>query len=266
MSTSYTRLVEDAQSTTLLARILERIRADVREVLGIAIAVQELEDPAERRTPVVLASWGVEADLLAAQTSGLGGPTADALAHQIPVVSPRLWSDDRWPQLTDAAMRSRSPRHAPAWSQLGGAACVPGTWADDAAVVVSCSLSRPADAGVVATLIGYEQLVAAALVTAAAQATHNMADVLAVLQSRPALEQAKGAVMGRCGCDADQAWSVLRQVSQRYNVKVREVAVALIEHIGRSPAEHPEVTAPIVVDHRARGAAEWLWSELLKAP
>jgi len=32
-------------------------------------------------------------------------------------------------------------------------------------------------------------------------------------------------------CDADEAWAVLRRASQQFNIKLRVVAQALIEHI-----------------------------------
>ncbi len=76
--------------------------------------------------------------------------------------------------------------------------------------------------------------------------------MLTVLQSRGAIEQAKGAIMGRLGCDADHAWEVLRRASQDFNVKVRALAVALLEHISGAPAEQPAFGTPIVPDSATR--------------
>ena len=130
-------------------------------------------------------------------------------------------------------------------------AAVPGIWRDDETVVLSCALSREADAATVATLIGYEQLISAALVTSAAEDASEIADMLAVLQSRGTIEQAKGVIMGCLRCDADVAWSTLRRASHESNVKLRSLAVALVEHVGGTPAEQPAVAAPILPD-RAR--------------
>ena len=79
--------------------------------------------------------------------------------------------------------------------------------------MLSCLLNRPADAGTMATLVGYEQLISAALMTSAAQEGNDVADMLAVLQSRGAIEQAKGMVMACLRCDADEAWATLRRAS-----------------------------------------------------
>lgn len=87
---------------------------------------------------------------------------------------------------------------------------VPGIWQADTTVVVSVMLRTPATAADVITLIGYEQLITAAMVTSEAQDGSRAADMMAVLQSRGIIEQAKGAIMGLLRCDADTAWATLR--------------------------------------------------------
>ena len=49
-------------------------------------------------------------------------------------------------------------------------------------------------------------------------------------------------------------------------MKLRSLAVALIEHVGGGPAEQPAAAAPIVPDARARKAAALLWAVLSHAP
>jgi hypothetical protein len=155
----------------------------------------------------------------------------------------------------------RAPQHRSSWECVRGAVAVPGVWQEDATVVVSCTLAEPASAATVTTLIGYEQLVSAALLTTAAQNAAAFDDLLSVLQSRGAIEQAKGALMGLVGCDAAEAWNILRRASQEFNVKLRELAVALLEHISGAPAEQPDA-APIAPDAPARRAADLLWTAL----
>ena len=48
-------------------------------------------------------------------------------------------------------------------------------------------------------------------------------------QSRPAIEQAKGALMVTYGLNADDAFLLLRRYSQHVNVKLRDVARAVVE-------------------------------------
>ena len=240
-------------------RVLERMQADLLDALGMTVTVH---DKRHDERPSVLAALGIGADFTDAQLSGIGGPIPDALAHQVPVLSLDLWTDERWPNLTLAAMKELAPQHESIWERVRGAAAVPGVWADDATVVVSCTLSQPATAATVASLITYEQLVSAALITTAAENASAIADIITVLQSRGAIEQAKGALMGLVRCDAEHAWRMLRRASQEFNVKLRELAVALVEHISGAPAEQPDTGTPITPDERTREAARLMWAAL----
>jgi hypothetical protein len=251
------------QLFALLHRILERVRHEVPGAIGLTISVHGKRYGGG---PVVVAAWGIGSDIVTAQLSGLGGPLPDALRHEVPVLSLDLWTDERWPQLTLEAMAARDPQDREAWERVHGAAAVPGLWEDDGNIVISCLLNRPATAAAVATLINYERLVNAAFVTTAAEDAAGIEDMLTVLQSRGAIEQAKGAIMGCLGCDAEHAWEVLRRGSQDFNVKVRALAVALLEHISRAPAEQPALGTPIVPDRKTRHAAEVMWAALHTPP
>jgi hypothetical protein len=247
------------QLFALLDRILERVHREIPDSIGLTITVHGRR---YSEGPMVASSWGEGADIVTAQLSGLGGPLPDALTHEVPVLSLDLWADERWPSLSMEAMTKRAPHSREAWAQVCGAVSVPGVWEDDGNIVISCLLDRPATAANVATLINYERLVNAAFVTNAAENSAGIEDMLAVLQSRGAIEQAKGAIMGRLGCGADEAWRVLRRGSQDHNVKVRVLAVALVEHISGAPAEQPAFGTPIVPDQHTRHAAAMLWAAL----
>lgn len=245
----------------LFDRILERVHQELPDAVMLAVSVHSKRDEMG-----VLATRGsCAADVLHAERSGLGGPVTVAVEHQVPVLSLDLWSDDRWPELTLDAVRDRCPAGAEL-DRVRGAAAVPGVWQADETVVLSCLLTRPAEAATVTTLIGYERLINAALITVGAEDSSEIADMLAVLQSRGVIEQAKGAIMARLGCDAESAWKTLRRASHESNVKLRVLAVALIEHIGGMPAEQPAVGAPVRPDERARKAARLLWAVLSYAP
>lgn len=247
------------QLSALLQRILDRVHRDVPEAIGLTISVHGRR---YSNGPIVAASWGGGSEIVAAQLSGLGGPLPDALRHEVPVLSLDLWSDDRWPDLTLDAVTGRAPAERATWESVRGAATVPGLWEDDGNIVISCLLDRPATAANVATLINYERLVNAAFVANAAENAAGIEDMLAVLQSRGAIEQAKGAIMGLLACDAERAWEVLRRASQEFNVKVRALAVALVEHISDAPAEQPAFGTPIVPDEPTRQAAQKLWASV----
>ncbi len=242
----------------LFQRILERIRRDLPDAVGLAITLHGKDQGAS-----VVAAQGLGIECL--EFPAGVGPLVDAVEYQVPVLSPDFWSDDRWPSLDLDALPAQVSAGVSV-EDIRGVAAVPGIWREDQTVVLSCVLSRPADASTIATLIGYEQLVSAALVTSAAEDAAGIADMLAVLQSRGAIEQAKGVIMGSLRCDAEAAWSTLRRASHESNVKLRELAVALVEHVGGVPAEQPAVAAPIVPDQRARRSAGLLWAVLTHAP
>ncbi len=61
------------------------------------------------------------------------------------------------------------------------------------------------------------------------QATRRRADNLSnAMHSRAGIEQAKGVLMGREGCSADEAFRLLRHTSQTQHVKLHEVAERLL--------------------------------------
>jgi hypothetical protein len=64
----------------------------------------------------------------------------------------------------------------------------------------------PALPGIHAVLARHEKLTGDVLVVAEAASAGDPDQTLAVLASRAAIEQAKGAVMAVRGCDADEAW------------------------------------------------------------
>src|SRR5439155_6956477 len=160
MTAPYFQPGQHPQLVALMQRILERMQSDLLDALGLAIVIH---DKRHDEAPTVLAALGVGADFAEVQFSGVGGPVPDALRYQVPVLSLDLWTDDRWPELSLAAVRDRAPQHDSSWEQVHGSAAVPGAWADDATVVVCCMLNQPASAATVASLINYEQLVSAAL-------------------------------------------------------------------------------------------------------
>jgi GAF domain-containing protein len=54
---------------------------------------------------------------------------------------------------------------------------------------------------------------------------HNMRRAM---ESRAVIEQAKGVLMAQRGVDAQQAFDMLRDASQRYNRKLRDIAVGIV--------------------------------------
>jgi GAF domain-containing protein len=66
----------------------------------------------------------------------------------------------------------------------------------------------------------------------------SLADNLRVaLSSRSVIDQAIGIVMGRERCSADEAFDVLRKVSQQRNTKLRHVATEVVTAISRAAGD-----------------------------
>ena len=49
------------------------------------------------------------------------------------------------------------------------------------------------------------------------------------MDSRAVIEQAKGVLMAQRKVDAEQAFEILRAASQRYNRKLRDIALGIVE-------------------------------------
>ena len=59
------------------------------------------------------------------------------------------------------------------------------------------------------------------------------------MESRAAIEQAKGVIIAQRGGDPDEAFDQLRRVSQKYNIKVRELAHEVVAHAAAGPGTTP---------------------------
>ena len=71
--------------------------------------------------------------------------------------------------------------------------------------------------------------VAVANADAHAQLFDQATNMRVAMESRAVIEQAKGVRMAPRHVDADQAFEILREASQRYNRKLREIAAGIVE-------------------------------------
>ncbi|GAB3007884.1 ANTAR domain-containing protein [Amycolatopsis acidiphila] len=243
----------------LLRELLDRITAELPGALGAAISVR---DDGGSLNP--LATAGVAARFVPAQLEKFGGPVPHAAATGRPTVSSAVFADERWPDLTLGAVTDAVPELRAQWQRVRGAAALPCDWADNGRFVLSATLDRPATEATVGVLARYEKLVAMTLVVGEAATAYKADHMVGLLQSRAAIEEAKGIVVAIRRCGPDEAWATLRRASQRrasqeFNVKLRELAVALIEYVGRAPAPQPDGGEVITPRPEARQAAENLW-------
>jgi ANTAR domain len=86
--------------------------------------------------------------------------------------------------------------------------------------------------------------------------------MVAMVQYRRVIEQAKGLVMGAAGGHAGTAFKTLVRGSQHFNVKLSELATALVELVGNAPVTEQEPTDSATTTPpgaTARHAAEQVW-------
>jgi hypothetical protein len=62
------------------------------------------------------------------------------------------------------------------------------------------------------------------------------------MDTMPVIEQAKGIVMAQQGCGPEEAFDLLRRISQRTGVKVHALAAQIVEHVS-ADGKHGNVTA-----------------------
>jgi ANTAR domain len=241
--------------TELLDDLIGRVAAAIPGCLGAGLSIRHGDGPV-----IVLAAQGLAAHLASAQDR-VGGPILDAAVTGEAVVTDDAFADPRWPELTEQNLAEAHPQ-VTGWERVRGVAALPALWDDDAALVLSGVLDRPADPGTLAVLQRYERLTAAMLVVAESATTDDSEKVLGMLASRAAIEEAKGAIIAVRYCSPDEAWAILSRASQEFNVKVRELAVALVEELGNASAPQPEGTPEIVPAPSARKAAQLLWAAL----
>jgi GAF domain-containing protein len=69
-----------------------------------------------------------------------------------------------------------------------------------------------------------------------AQLSDQTRNMRLAMDSRAVIEQAKGVLMAQRHVDSDQAFEILREASQRYNRKLRDIALGIVASTQDSPA------------------------------
>lgn len=142
---------------------------------------------------------------------------------------------------------------------------VPGAWVDGSKLVTTVYLAEKAEPQDIETVGRFEPLLANAygMLEFCGEAEMKAEQMLAMMQFRRVIEQAKGMVMTRRGIGADEAFAALAEASQHDNVRLRELAAALVEQVGGAPVEQPaDPSAHLRPSEKAAASAERLWREL----
>lgn len=241
----------------LLTSLLEFTLQSVPGSLGVGLNVAT-DSRTEGGTPSTVAAIGVAAELDPAQWKHAHGPIWDAFRRDAVITRP----DTADAKLGLADLPGVEPELL---EQVRGVIFVPGEFGSDLPTVFSVYLDRVPDSQVLREIDRYEPLVtqALAVVEYCAGEEQVAQQMLQMTQYRRVIEQAKGLVMGAIGADAPAAFAALARASQHFNIRLRNLAVALVEHVGGQAAEHPDDPELVVRPTPAeRETAARIWAAL----
>ena len=204
--------------------VLGRVCAMTRSVLptadDVSVTLADRDAPRTAASTGPLASRGDQAQYEVGE-----GPCLQALHSGAQVVADDVSSSaavERWPRYAPRAAAAGICSSVSVPLEAGGALAALNVYStrrsafDPVAIEVAAEIARYA--GVV---IGAAEQV---------QRAQTLAQQLQqALESRAVIEQAKGILMAQHHCDADEAFERLVRLSQEMHVKLREVAVALVE-------------------------------------
>lgn len=200
--------------------------------------------PAEGNAYRVVAAVGVAAELDPEQVSSGVGPVLDAMTSGKVIADAMSFAgrDD-----------------------VRGLVVTPGEWGGELPVVLTTYLDAPPDDDTTGTVDRWEGLLSQALAVVEYCAGEEVRaeQMLQMIQYRRVVEQAKGCLMAVTGADAQTAFSVLSRASQHFNVRLRTLAIALVEHVGAGEVEHPQDPDAVVQPSaRDRQVAEQVWEAM----
>ena len=75
-----------------------------------------------------------------------------------------------------------------------------------------------------------------------AERTEMSENLQSALVSRAVIDQALGVIMGQQRCTADEAFEVLRTISQNRNVKLRDIATDMVTAVSGPPDNTPRLS------------------------
>ena len=246
----------------LLQRLLHHVLDTLPGAVGAGLNLVDAQGPHS------VSGVGVAAALDPLQWECGAGPLVDALGgqqtqHRTALVLPGPEGDfdlRRWPALASAAAERDAP-----WPT--GVVVAVGEWVDDRPVLFTTYTDAVPDNGLLGQLDRFEGLLASALAVVEYCAGEELRaeQMLQMVQYRRVIEQAKGLVMAVTGNDAASAFTTLARASQHFNIRLRNLAIALVEHVGKGPAEGPEDPEQVVVlSSTDRRTAAQVWAALTR--
>jgi GAF domain-containing protein len=207
---------------------------ELRDILGDIVAIAARGVPGADSTSITLVRGDVgytaahhgemalAADEL--QYERGYGPCLDAGRGGIALRVDDMRTEERWPdyavRVLETGVRSSLSVPLPFQNAVIGAlnmySAEPAAFAGDESLEAGQAVAESI-AVVVANADAHAQL---------AEQTRNMRQAM---ESRAAIEQAKGVLMAQRHVSAEEAFEILRAASQRYNRKLRDIALGIVE-------------------------------------
>ena len=153
------------------------------------------------------------------------GPCMDAGRGGVPLRVDDMRTEERWPDYVTHVVEA-----TPVRSSLS----VPLPYQGSSIGALNNYSTQPdAFATPESLRAGLEVAEVVAVAVANADAHHQLGEqarnMRVAMESRAVIEQAKGVLMAQRRVDAEQAFEILREASQRYNRKLRDIAVGIVE-------------------------------------
>ncbi|KAB8185324.1 GAF and ANTAR domain-containing protein [Microbispora catharanthi] len=221
------RVTEGTSAESVLRGITEAV---ARGVPGCAGGTAELW--MEER--VLLAASHSELTVLIDRERDLReGPSREALSTGRPMAIPDVMRESRWSRYAATAVR-----HG-----VRSVLVVP-IAVEGAVVIIGLYGVRPgvfSSGGTLMALLREQVTVALANIWEFDDVLTGAAQMQEALAGRSVIDQAKGIIMSKSGCSAEEAFEELRRVSQHHQVKVADLAKLLVtehqqKHGGAAPA------------------------------
>ena len=214
---------EEDPQTAALSRAADLIMQLIEDCSAVSITVLDGSEPP--RTAASTADWATELDCRQYRLDD--GPCLDAARRQIVQRVDFHEARQRWHDFTAAA------------TDVGVASFLSAGFSTGDRMLGSVNLYGAGDHAFDSLDEAVTALVTrhASLALSTAQqldASRDLARQMeAALHTRPVIDWAIGILMGQTPCTAERAFEILRAVSQRRNVKLRDVAAEIVERAER---------------------------------
>lgn len=220
-------LLRDLARVSLVGRTLDEVLTDITAIAARGIpGAEAVSTTLLRADKAFTAAYSGEMALVAdeLQYAEGYGPCMDAGRAGVVLRVDDMQTEQRWPEYVARV------RETPVRSSLS----VPLPYQDETIGALNVYSTQPHAFASTASLdAGLEVADVIAVAIANARAHHELGEqarnMRIAMDSRAVIEQAKGVLMAQRRVGAEQAFEILREASQRYNRKLRDIALGVVQ-------------------------------------